>query len=168
MKNLWTPWRMEHVSGEAETVNGCLFEPETDASHDKKLLLLYKDAKTIILLNRFPYTNGHLLVAPTLHAACISDLSSEKISRLMDMIQESVKILKKHFSPDGFNIGANIGASAGAGVADHLHFHIVPRWSGDHNFMTVVSEIRTIPEHIDRTFDKLLPSFLQLYTTKNS
>jgi ATP adenylyltransferase len=125
-------------------------------------LLLYRDSFVVMLLNRFPYANGHLLVAPCRHISCITEMSGEENSRVMEMLQASKRILQKHLEPDGFNIGCNLGSTAGAGIADHLHFHIVPRWDGDHNFITVVSEIRTIPEHIDATFDKLLPDFISL------
>jgi len=163
MKNLWTPWRMEHVTGANEPVTGCLFEPEPDKQFDKPTLVLFRDTDGIVLLNRFPYTNGHLLVAPARHVGCITQLSTAENGSLTRLVSESTMILRTILNPDGFNIGLNIGATAGAGIADHLHYHIVPRWEGDHNFMTVLGEIRTIPEHIDRTFDKLLPAFQDLY-----
>lgn len=162
MKTLWTPWRMQHVTGEAPKVTGCLFEPNTDETYDKELLLLYQDSSTVVLLNRFPYANGHLLVAPKAHVACITDLTAEENASLMDMVQKSTTILKEVLSPHGLNIGCNIGSCAGAGIADHLHFHIIPRWDGDHNFMTPLAEVRTIPQHIETTFDLLLPRFQQL------
>lgn len=162
MKTLWTPWRMDHVLGKVPRKAGCLFEPPgTDRSNIEELLL-YRDPQTVVLLNRFPYANGHLLVAPCRHVSCLTELSQEEATRLMKMLQKSTTILKEHFSCDGINIGCNIGESAGAGIADHLHFHLVPRWSGDHNYMTVVAEIRTIPEHIETTFDQLLLKFNQL------
>lgn len=163
MKNLWTPWRMEHVTGETESFTGCLFEPHFTGIYDKTKLVLFRDTSAIVLLNRFPYSNGHLLVAPRSHVGCLTELTTEASNSLTEIVKESTRILRKHLNPDGFNIGLNIGAPAGAGIADHIHFHIVPRWSGDHNFMTVISEIRTIPEHIDRTFDRLLPDFKDLY-----
>ncbi len=162
MKNLWTPWRLEHVLGNTLPEEGCLFEPPGKKKHDKKLLLLYRDDKTVVLLNRFPYTNGHLLVAPMRHVAELTELDTIESSALMSMIQQCSEILKNHLNFDGLNIGCNIGASAGAGIADHLHFHLVPRWNGDHNFMTVLADIRTIPEHIDQTFDRLLPYFSEI------
>ena len=160
MKTLWTPWRMAHVTGRAQPMPGCLFDPPGDSPYDKDLLLLYRDGLTIVLLNRFPYSNGHLLVAPRRHIPCLTDLEPRECTALMLMIQRSAAILKARLAPHGLNIGCNIGTVAGAGIADHLHFHLVPRWEGDHNFMTVISEIRTIPEHIDLTFDRLLPAFL--------
>lgn len=163
MKTLWTPWRLEHVLGNGRKPGGCLFEPEGNRSTSKEALLLYRDSRTLVLLNRFPYTNGHLLVAPIRHLSCITELTTAENSALMNTVKEATAILKKQLKPDGFNIGCNIGATAGAGIADHLHVHIVPRWDGDHNFICVIAEIRTIPEHIDATFDKLLPDFLELH-----
>jgi ATP adenylyltransferase len=159
MKNLWTPWRMAYVTGQEGRRAGCIFDRNPDLDHDRTNLILCRDRLTVVLLNRFPYTNGHLLIAPTRHIAEITDLSAAENSGLMQMIQTSVAILRKEYAPDGFNIGLNIGAVAGAGLADHLHFHVVPRWNDDHNFMTVLAEVRTIPEHIEHTFDRLLPAF---------
>lgn len=140
----------------------CIFDRGGAAPSDRENLLLRRDLLTIVIMNRFPYTNGHLLVAPVRHIGDIADLTSEENRALMRTITDSVAILRKHYAPDGFNIGLNLGEVAGAGVADHLHFHIVPRWSGDHNFMTVLADVRTIPEHIEQTFDQLLPDFQTL------
>lgn len=161
-KNLWAPWRMEHVLGRTEKVAGCLFEPPGNTPCDLEFLLLYRDSLTVILLNRFPYANGHLLIAPRRHVGDITDLTMQENQAIMLMLQQSCIILRRHLQPDGFNIGLNVGTIAGAGIADHLHFHIVPRWQGDHNFMTVTADIRTIPEHISRTFELLEPDFQQL------
>ncbi len=163
MKQLWSPWRIEHVTGTAKPVSGCLFKPCAGTQrYDRERLLLFQDKRGTVLLNRFPYTNGHLLVAPSAHVSCITELSDKENADLMALIQLSAAILQKHLQPDGLNIGCNIGEVAGAGIADHLHFHIVPRWQHDHNFMTVISEIRSIPEHIQQTFDTLLPDFLNI------
>lgn len=162
MKTLWTPWRMEHVLGLTEKNSTCLFEPPGHSSHDKPHLLLYRDKRVVVLLNRFPYANGHLLVAPLRHLADITELAKDEHTQLMQMLAESCTILRNNLQPDGLNIGLNLGESAGAGIADHLHFHVVPRWEGDHNFMTVCADIRTIPQHINRTFDLLLPDFQNL------
>ncbi len=159
MKNLWTPWRMAYILGEENEAQGCLFESGRGKSFDREQLVLYRDNLVTVLMNRFPYANGHLLVAPTRHISDISDLNMEENAALMLMLQKGVTILRKHLNPDGMNVGLNLGEVAGAGIADHLHFHIVPRWNGDHNFMTVLADVRTIPEHIERTFDTLLPDF---------
>lgn len=162
MKTLWTPWRMDHVLGKAHRKDACLFEPPGMERSSKDELLLYRDRQTVVLLNRFPYANGHLLVAPCRHVATLTELTPKEAAALMAMVQNCTAILDQHFSCDGINIGCNIGEAAGAGIADHLHFHLVPRWSGDHNYMTVIAELRTIPEHIEKTFDQLLLMFNQL------
>ncbi len=167
MKTLMAPWRMEHVEGRAEKVSGCLFEPEGTEPFNPDLLLLYRDPKTVVLLNRFPYTNGHILLAPVKHVDCITSLNQAEQTALIGMLSEATQILREILHPDGFNIGSNIGKVAGAGIADHLHFHIVPRWEDDHNFMTVLGEVRSIPEHLLTTYDKLLPPFQQLLAIRN-
>ncbi len=159
MKNLWTPWRMEHVLGKKETTLECIFEPPGSTNFDKKNLLLYRNEYVVVLLNRFPYANGHLLVSPIKHVSELTHLNQKELSALIQMITKCSDILTKCLKPNGMNIGLNLGEIAGAGITDHLHFHIVPRWEGDHNFMTVCADIRTIPQHIDNTFDLLLPFF---------
>lgn len=160
MKTLWTPWRMDHVSGKLDKIEGCLFEPEGE--DDPNRLLLYLDSQVVVLLNQFPYANGHLLVAPRRHVPCITDLDEKELSALMLIVQKATTIIKETFSPSGINVGCNIGTSAGAGIADHLHFHIIPRWDGDHNFMTTIAEVRTIPQHIETTYRILYPLFARL------
>ena len=150
---------MTYIEGKEGKESGCIFCAAIDQPHSKEHLILYRDQMLTVLMNRFPYANGHLLVSPSRHIAEISDLNSDEISHIGAMLQQCTVILKKHLKPDGFNIGLNLGEVAGAGIASHLHYHIVPRWEGDHNFMTVLSEVRTIPEHINNTFDKLLPEF---------
>ncbi len=162
MKTLWTPWRMEHVLGSAPKITGCLFEPPGTSSADKAYLLLFRDKWTVVLLNRFPYANGHLLLAPRRHLAELEELDSDENLHLMEMLASCCTILRQQLHPDGINIGLNLGKTAGAGIADHLHFHLVPRWEGDHNFITVCAEIRTIPQHIEQTFDLLSPMFGKL------
>ena len=162
MKNLRTPWRMEHVDNLAPREPVCLFcppEPPGDAKSDKSRLLLYRDPLVLVMLNRFPYANGHLLAAPRRHAAELSALSGEEQAALMAMLGFCADTLKRRLNARGVNIGLNLGECAGAGIPDHLHFQIVPRWPGDHNFITVLADIRTIPQHIERTFDLLLPDF---------
>lgn len=164
MKTLWTPWRMEHILGSAPKCSVCLFEPPGTAPFDKQHLLLFRDAQAVILLNRFPYANGHLLLAPRRHLADLTNLNEVEQLRLMGLLSSSCTILRRHLHPHGINIGLNLGKVAGAGIADHLHFHLVPRWEDDHNFITVCADVRTIPQHIEETFDMLLNDFQQLLT----
>ena len=163
MKNLWTPWRMAHVDGSAHASQAdvCIFEPPGEAACDKAHLLLYRDHLLVALLNRFPYANGHLLLAPRRHVADITELNPAEQAGLMALLSYSCTVLRRHFKAEGINIGLNLGECAGAGIPGHLHFHVVPRWSGDHNFMTVLADIRTIPQHIEASFDLLLPDFQQ-------
>ncbi|HIJ90837.1 MAG: HIT domain-containing protein [Desulfobulbaceae bacterium] len=159
MKTLWTPWRMEYIEGKTGRESGCIFCAAKNLPHSAKDLILYRDTTLAVLMNRFPYANGHLLVAPTRHVADLRELSGEENAALSTMLTRCTVILDKMLKPDGFNIGLNLGEVAGAGLASHLHWHIVPRWHGDHNYMTILAEVRTIPEHIEQTFSKLLPDF---------
>ena len=168
MKTLWAPWRMEHVTGQAPKVSGCLFEPPGEAPQDRAQLLLYRDPLCLVLLNRFPYSNGHLLLAPRRHVACLSELDEDEQAALMALTGHCTTILRKVMGPDGFNIGCNIGQAAGAGIAEHVHIHIVPRWQDDHNFMTVLSEVRAIPEHLEATHERLRPEFQNLLAAQDS
>jgi len=165
MNNLWAPWRMSYILGNEKMDEGCIFEAAPGQTCDRDKLILFRDSATVVLLNRFPYANGHLLVAPTRHVAGLEGLTDDEAARLIVQVRNSTAILKKHLQPNGFNIGLNLGEVAGAGIADHLHFHIIPRWDGDHNFMTTVAEIRTIPEHIEQTFNRLLDDFQSLGET---
>ena len=161
MKILWTPWRMEFIMGEKP--EGCLFctkkqEPE---KKDKENYILHRGATCYILLNLFPYTNGHMMIVPYQHVASLEQLDDKSLYEMMALTRASVAALNKALSPAGFNIGLNLGKAAGAGIADHLHIHVVPRWAGDVNFMSVLGETRLIPEALDDTYDKLLPVLTQ-------
>ncbi len=162
MQTLWAPWRMEYIKGKAGKEPGCIFCTAPDQSYAKAALLLCRQPLAGVFMNRYPYANGHLLVAPARHVADLTDLTPEEHAACLRLLTASVTILRRHLAPDGFNLGVNLGPTAGAGLADHLHWHLVPRWEGDHNFMTVLAEVRTIPEHIAATFDRLLPDFQAL------
>jgi len=153
---------MSYILGNEKKFEGCIFDASQDQLFDREKLILFRDQFTVVLLNRFPYSNGHLLVAPSRHLADLAELNDTEANHLMSMVRKSTAIINNKLQPDGFNIGLNIGSTAGAGLADHLHFHIVPRWDGDHNFMATVADIRTIPEHIDQTFKRLLDDFQAL------
>jgi len=158
MKVIWAPWRMEYIVSN-EKVEACIFCPGGDRSEDEERLILFVGPLTMVIMNRFPYINGHLLVAPVRHVPGLDDLSGEEMLDLLVMVRRSIGILHGLMGPDGFNVGLNLGKVAGAGVDSHMHFHIVPRWSGDTNYMTVLGETRVIPEHIRETYHKLLPRF---------
>jgi ATP adenylyltransferase len=152
---------MEYILSDQKT-SGCIFCPGDDRSADPERLILRVGLLSLIMMNRFPYINGHLLVAPVRHVPDLESLAEEEMLDLFLMVRRSIEVLKKMMNPDGFNVGLNLGKVAGAGVEDHLHFHIVPRWDGDTNFMTVLGEVRVIPEHIDKTYEKLRPFFSEI------
>jgi len=154
MKTMWAPWRMEYILGEKE--KGCIF---CRALSDQDNLTLYKGKVTMVVMNKYPYINGHLLVAPTRHLSLLEQLSKNEMGDLLETVEKSVGILKKVMNPDGFNVGLNLGKVAGAGVEEHLHFHIVPRWFGDTNALTVFADVRVIPEHLQATCNNLKPYF---------
>jgi ATP adenylyltransferase len=160
MKNLWAPWRMDYVLSKKGT--DCVFCPGDDRGSDKDRNILYVGSMSLVIMNKFPYNNGHLLVAPIRHVSDLGGLSNEENLDLILMVRSSIEIIKKTMKPEGFNVGLNLGKVAGAGVEAHLHYHIVPRWIGDTNFMAVTEEVRVIPEHLKNTYDKLRPHFEQL------
>jgi len=161
MKALWAPWRMEYILSDQKG-GPCIFCPGDNRDTDRSRLILHVGDLSMIMMNRFPYINGHILVAPVRHVKGLERLSQEERLDLLTTVTRSVEILKKAFSPEGFNVGLNLGKVAGAGVEEHMHFHIVPRWNGDHNYMTVLGELRVIPEHIEETYHRLLPHFKDL------
>ena len=161
MKVLWAPWRMKYVVSEQKG-EGCIFCTGDDRSEDKERLILYVGSLTMIMMNQFPYINGHLLVAPVKHVSGLESLSEEETLNLLVTVRKSIEILREVMSPEGFNVGINLGHAAVAGMEEHLHFHIVPRWKGDTNYMTVLGDVRVIPEHIEETYYKLLPYFQKL------
>ena len=157
MQTMWAPWRMEYILGDKE--EGCVF---CDALDRKDDLTLYKGDTTVVVMNKFPYINGHLLAAPVRHVAGLDELEPDEARDLLITVDRSVAILKQVMMPEGFNVGLNLGSVAGAGVEQHLHFHIVPRWSGDVNALTVFADVRVIPEHIQQTYNNLKPRFDEL------
>jgi ATP adenylyltransferase len=140
----------------------CIFCPGDDRDRDEASLILFVGSLTMIMMNRFPYINGHLLVAPVRHVPDLESLTENEILDLLLMVRTSIGVLKRVLNPEGFNVGLNLGRVAGAGLEKHLHFHIVPRWNGDNNYMSVLGEVRVIPEHIAETYRKLLPHFRKL------
>ena len=163
MKTMWAPWRMEYILSEKEEV--CIFCDGLSGNND---LTLQKGDDVIVMMNKFPYINGHLLVAPVRHISALDELSKAEMGELLAAVDQSVQILKQAMKPDGFNVGLNLGKVAGAGVEEHLHFHIVPRWFGDTNALTVFAEVRVIPEHIKTTYENLKPYFNNIdLTIKN-
>jgi ATP adenylyltransferase len=160
MDILFTPWRYSYLtSPKSENTEGCLFCNAAQSKATRDTLTLYRNQQALVMLNRYPYTNGHLMVAPVEHEARLYDSSADSLRAFIRLTAESQRILSDVYHPDGFNIGMNFGQVAGAGVADHYHLHIVPRWSGDSNFMTVTARTRLVPEELGTTFEKLQPHF---------
>jgi ATP adenylyltransferase len=153
---LWAPWRMAYVADKA--ARGCIFCLALEGDRRERLLLGTTPA-SLVILNRFPYQNGHLMVAPRRHTASLSALPAAEHQDLAETLRRSIDSLAEAFHPDGFNLGMNLGAAAGAGVVDHLHWHIVPRWNGDTNFMAAVAETRVLPQHLLETYDRLRATF---------
>ena len=154
MKTMWAPWRMEYILSEKQ--DNCIFCEALSQNDD---LTLYKGNDTMVMMNKYPYINGHLLVAPVRHISALDQLNKYEMGELLATVDRSVDILKQVMNPDGFNVGLNLGKVAGAGVEEHLHFHIVPRWFGDTNALTVFADVRVIPEHIKTTYKNLKPYF---------
>jgi ATP adenylyltransferase len=149
---------MTYLRGEQKKPDGCVFCIE-NIDNDRENHVLYRGEHCFIILNRFPYNTGHLMVIPYTHVPTLEVLDAATLAEMMSLVQLSLRVLREAYGPQGFNIGMNIGEAAGAGVAEHIHLHIVPRWSGDTNYMTVVGETRVIPEWLDQMLERLLPLF---------
>ena len=157
MKQLWAPWRMEYIKGPRS--GDCFFCKGLEEKKDRENLILYRGLHAAIILNRYPYNNGHLMIFPRRHTGDLSCLNREELFELTWLTRETVEVLKSAMGPSGFNVGINLGRSAGAGVEDHLHIHVVPRWEGDTNYMPVIGEVKVISEHLLATYDNLAPYF---------
>jgi ATP adenylyltransferase len=160
MEQLWAPWRMSYIRGEDPgTQRACIFCLRDCGAEDCQRLVLCRGEHACILMNRYPYSNGHLLVAPFRHTADLADLNDQEALEMHRLLVLAKEVLKECVAPQGFNVGMNLGQVAGAGVADHLHMHIVPRWQGDTNFMPVFADVRIIPEHLEETYGRLAEAF---------
>ncbi len=154
MNILWAPWRVRYVS-KSEKEKKCLFCSVIKSKNDKKNLIIERGKHSFVILNKFPYNNGHLMIVPYSHSPDFNNLKENELLELMYFVQKYCKILKKVFKCHGFNIGVNIGKPAGAGIEEHVHIHIVPRWNGDTNFMPVVGKTKVIPESLESVYSKL-------------
>ncbi len=154
-ERLWAPWRMQYVSTAGKTDIGCIFCTKPAEEQDEANLIVLRGGRAFAMLNLFPYTSGHLMVAPYRHTGDLVRLSDEEWLDLGRLTQQCIQALERVYKPDGFNIGFNIGRAAGAGIEGHLHLHIVPRWHGDTNFMTTIGEVRVLPETLDETYRRL-------------
>lgn len=162
MERLYAPWRIDYILGK-EKEPGCIFCSKPAANSDEENLIVHRARGAYTIMNKFPYNNGHLLVCPYRHVSDICDLSTEENSLVLDEVTRAVSVLRHVMKPTGFNLGLNIGVDAGAGIDEHLHYHIVPRWRGDTNVMPVLADVRIIPEHIRQTWHKLHECFQELW-----
>ncbi len=159
MERLWSPWRMEYIRSARPTDKpGCIF-CDLPAKEDEEALILSRSERAFALLNAYPYNAGHLMVAPFRHVGDLEGLADEELLEMDRLLRRSVEALREVAEPDGFNLGMNLGRVAGAGVPDHLHWHVVPRWDGDTNFMPVVGDTKVLPELIRESYEKLKPIF---------
>lgn len=154
MDRLWAPWRLHYVKSSKKN-KGCIFCLKPKSKNDKKHYIISREKYTFSILNIYPYNNGHIMVAPYRHVKYLDNLRPDETLELMELVNSSIKLLKKVLKPDGFNIGINIGRSAGAGYAKHIHVHIVPRWEGDVNFMSITAKTKVIPEALDDLYTRL-------------
>ncbi len=149
---LFTPWRQAYIT--AAKTPGCIFCNATELT-DEEAFIVHRGKSAFVILNRYPYTNGHLMIVPYLHVDTLEMLNADIRSELMELMTKSMQLLRSIYNPQGFNLGGNIGSAAGAGVAEHVHLHVLPRWSGDTNFMTAVGNTRILPETLEDTWKKL-------------
>jgi len=162
MDYLWTPWRYRYIAehrAETGERKECVFCVAAACPNDSDALVVHRAERSFVIVNRFPYTSGHVMVVPYQHAPSLEDLSGETLTEMMLLARDCENRIRAVYLPDGLNIGINIGKSAGAGVADHLHMHILPRWTGDANFMTSVAETRILPEEVATTWQRLSEAF---------
>ena len=155
MEQLWSPWRMEYILGAKD--QGCVFcsALAADPKEDKDYLILHRGAYCYVIMNLFPYNNGHLMIVPHTHQPTFEDLSPEALTEIMSLVNKGTSVLRTAMGAEGFNVGVNLGKIAGAGIGDHVHMHIVPRWAGDTNFITTVGHVRCIPESLRDSYEKL-------------
>jgi ATP adenylyltransferase len=153
MERLWAPWRLRYVT--KDKPGGCIFCDKPLAGDDRANHIVHRGELAYVMLNAYPYNNGHVLVAPFAHIAGLEDLNPATLHEIMDLGQQCIRALKTSFHPGGFNVGFNLGAVGGAGIQDHLHLHLVPRWLGDTNFMPVIGDTRVIPQTLDATYEQL-------------
>jgi ATP adenylyltransferase len=162
MDRIWAPWRIDYVVGN-EKEQGCIFCTKPSSNEDDENLIVHRAEGAFTIMNKYPYNNGHLLIAPYRHVSDICQLDPQENSRLIQELCRAIQVLRAVMRPDGFNIGINLGTAAGAGIEEHVHYHIVPRWNGDTNMMPVLADVKIIPEHLRSTCFRLREAFGQLY-----
>jgi ATP adenylyltransferase len=157
---IWAPWRLEYVKDASKDIEEeCIFCAKPKAGDDEASLIVHRGERCFVILNKFPYTNGHLMVAPFEHLATLPELDPETVAEMMELAQRTMKILEGTYSPHGYNVGFNQGRVAGAGVEHHIHMHVVPRWGGDTNFMPVLADTRVMPQSLEQSYEVLHSAF---------
>ena len=159
MDFLWSPWRYSYIASAGKSAVPCVFCISDNPSEDKERLIVYRGVHCFVILNLFPYTSGHFMIAPYAHIARLDEATAEQTSEMMQLTQRGIRAHRLLYQPEGFNIGMNLGHCAGAGIRDHLHLHVVPRWIGDANFMTIAGETRVLPEELHVTHRRLAEVF---------
>jgi ATP adenylyltransferase len=155
-ERIWAPWRLEYVKGAAKESNDeCIFCAKPQAGEDAESLIIHRGEHCFAMLNLYPYTNGHLMVAPYDHVGRIEEIPAATVAEMMALAQRAITVLQDEYEPHGFNVGFNQGRVAGAGVEHHIHMHVVPRWGGDNNFMPVISDVRVMPQTLEQSFEAL-------------
>jgi len=163
MKTLWAPWRMEYIlEAKEDKSEGCIFCKKPGEKNNRKNLIVFKAHYCFVMLNKYPYNNGHVMIIPYIHVADPLLLDDKTLLEVQHTINKSIRVLRQTIEPHGLNIGMNLGRTAGAGIDDHVHWHLVPRWNGDTNFMPVISETKVLSEALDKTWSKLNRAFKNL------
>ena len=151
MNHIWSPWRMIYIQSHRQEAE-CVFCDELDHADSPENLVIHRDQHSYVILNRYPYTSGHLMVVPYTHQPALHDLEPETRAEMMELVNQAILVLQSVYNPHGFNVGINIGEAAGAGITEHIHIHVVPRWGGDTNFMSSLAQTRVLPESLDETY----------------
>lgn len=159
MDRLWTPWRYQYIVQAGREGSGCVLCSLQETDDDARAFLLYRGSACFVVLNLYPYTTGHLMVVTRRHIPLLADATREELHEMIELGQRAQSALASAYHPEGYNLGVNLGGCAGAGVAGHLHMHVLPRWTGDANFMSVIGETRVMPESLEQSYRKLLPFF---------
>ncbi len=160
MKRIFAPWRIRYIMSPKH--DGCIFCDFPRENRDEERLIVYRGKTCFVIMNNYPYNPGHVMISPYRHVGEIEKLEERELLEMMTLAQKTVEVIKREMSPDGFNLGINLGKVAGAGIEDHIHLHIVPRWNGDTNFMPVIADVRVIPEAVEETYKKLKDGFEKL------
>jgi len=166
MQHLWSPWRMKYIRSKHDP-KGCVFCNALTAKNDGEHLVVHRGHFSFVILNKYPYTSGHVMVVPNQHIDSFEKMKSETSAEVMALLRKSIQVINTVYKPDGYNMGANLGTTAGAGIAAHIHFHLVPRWEGDTNYMSAIGKTRVLPEDLCETFERLRAAWTQDQTDSN-